>query len=208
MTNVHALAAESLVRLAHKHPGMTAVLDENWRALKAGLVNEDYVDVIGQTHWGTKSWTIEQAAAFTDIHARINAGRYVRVLVEVGATPQADHMREANSAALADLPGPFVAHLDMDQNCADQDGVLEWTEPIVGNRSTGVKAFELRPGGKEMYVGTTRWLRKPGWAPLEVGTTEPSKTLFHMKLYGAVARWPYLQDQITIIVDVDHPAFL
>ena len=46
----------------------------------------------------------------------------------------------------------------------------------------------------------------PGWAPLEVGYTRPSRTLLHLTEFGAVARWPYGHDVITLLVQRDGRA--
>ena len=41
----------------------------------------------------------------------------------------------------------------------------------------------------------------PFSVPLEVGYTLPSRTFAHLLTEGAVARWPYDEDQIHLLVD-------
>lgn len=45
---------------------------------------------------------------------------------------------------------------------------------------------------------------KPFSAPLEVGYTKPSRTLHHLMVEGAVARWAYDSTDIDLLVDIER----
>lgn len=196
MTTVHEQAADQL--LSNILEDETAASTFAGIRRRIGRFDPGYVAAVGQMFlYRPEKWPLEQAAAFMRVHAKIGAGEVALCGIEVGAYAAADREREANTAALADLPGPFDARVDQRQNGGDYDGRLRWHEPIdvylAGEpRGDGTWAEE------EGSWSTTR----AGWAPLEIGYTMPSRTLLHLLEFGAVARWPYDSNSITLLVDV------
>ncbi|NEA86636.1 hypothetical protein G3I38_18110 [Streptomyces sp. SID7958] len=128
-------------------------------------------------------------------------GRVARRRIQVGASPGADADRAGNAARLQDLTAPFVAHLDMTQHGADCDGLLEWTEPVTAWRSTAMPVL-----GAHVLHGAIQapFEVRPSSVPLEVGYTLPSRTFAHLLTDGAVARWPYEDDEIHLLVDLER----
>ncbi|MEV0982317.1 hypothetical protein [Streptomyces sp. NPDC049915] len=162
-----------------------------------------YVAAVGQMHRAEPGqWPVHQVAAFLDIHAAVGAGRYALVEVEVAAAPRPDADRDVNAAALKDLPDPFSAELDLDQNAADEDGTISWKDAITAVRSTSV-AFSA--GCQKSEPVTAPVLVRPSRIPLEVGTTMPSRTLMHLEQDGGVARWAYGSTDLYLLLNLRHP---
>ena len=164
----------------------------------------EYVDAIGQHYIYSDrcDWPLEQIACFALVHGYLGNGTVGRVLVRAGGEPGRDSDREHNAGLLAEMPEPFVAELDMSQNCADSDGVLRWTEPI----QVHVATTEREDGvGGECAVLAPAVIR-PGRVPLEVGSTMPSRTALHLREDRGVAHWPYGSDWIWLLVRMEHLA--
>ncbi|MFD1309073.1 hypothetical protein [Streptomyces kaempferi] len=103
---------------------------------------------------------------------------------------------------MSDLPVPFVAELDVEQNAADEDGTLSWTEEIIVTRSTGVPYTAACASRETVTIPTVM----PSYrVPLEVGTTKPSRTLLHLEEDGGVARWAYGSQDLYVLLNLHHP---
>ncbi len=120
-------------------PDRAAELHRMVDRLQAEQVPAWMVSMIGQTREQPAYWPLHQVAAFTSVLTRLAFGKIARRRIPLGSTPGPDADRTGNAEHLSHLAAPFVAHLDMEQNGADSDGVLEWTEPINAWRSTGVQ---------------------------------------------------------------------
>jgi hypothetical protein len=177
------------------------VLAETRQKIRDGRLKGAHLDSIGQTFHRAPNWPMEQLASWLDVHSNLMAGTYADVWIEVGSGPGSDDDRHNNAAALVDLPKPFIAHVDMDQNCSDQDGWLEWTEPIWVWRSTGTPYVDGDGEQKPVYV---RHQIPAGTAPLEIGLTMPSRTMLHLLQDRGVARWAYGSNSIDLILSVDR----
>lgn len=205
MTTVHEQAADATLSSILFDPDDAAEFARVRADLRAGRRFEaDFMDTIGQIFRSShKSWPLHQVAAFVSVFAGMHAGQYGRVRIGRVPSPQADRYRAENAAAIADLPGPFRAVVDLDQNCADQDGYLEWNEPIIVERCVDASLLPSCPNGySQRLVMLTRV--EPGLVPLEIGYTMPSRTLCHLDVDGGVARWPYDSDVITLFVNLDN----
>lgn len=146
----------------------------------------------------------KQVAAFAAVHSLIDSGKVAVVEVDTGSPPGADKEREANAAALADLPHPFTCSVDMSQHNAAGDGMITWTEPIRVTLATGL--IERLPDGSAGPVALYSVV-PPGRAPLEIGSSHPSRTWLHLREDGAVARWPYGHSCVRLFLNLDRPAF-
>ena len=205
MTTSHERGAHAVLDRLLTNEATAATLVRARQHLASGTYySPEYVDAFGQLHRHTPGrWPVHQVAAFVRIHTGVCAGQFARVQVEVGATPGPDAARDDNAAALADLPEPFTAVLDMEQNAADQDGFITWDEDITVTRATGA-SFMAECSRKEPL--TMPALVRPLQVPLEVGTTMPSRTLLHLEEDGGVARWAYGSKDLYIILNLRHPA--
>lgn len=181
-------------------PGGAELLDTTERQIKGNFWSQEYRDAIGQPFGGC---TPGQVASFAYIHTAINRGQIGRVMIRTDGTPARDRERESNAAGLSNLPEPFSAWVDPKQSVDSfGDGILEWAEPIEIEVATGEFTINLD--------GTTGQKTKlitidPGWAPLEIGSTQPSRTMLHFLDEEIVARWPYGHEWVTLFVGLDQP---
>jgi hypothetical protein len=202
-----SLARDALVRVIND-PRATAALADVERRLSSpsGGLERWYVDAIGQVHMSTSSrWPMEQVAAFARVHAGLVAGAFGMIRIggpHLEGGPGRDADRTGNASRLADLYGPFRAIVDLGQNNADDDGTLSWGTPARIERSAGASFINpcLRSGTSRIVMPVTV---DPWSAPIEVGSTLPSRTLTHLVVDGAVARWPYGSDWITLFVNLE-----
>lgn len=201
----HQRAAQDLLDRMLDHPTASRLLADTRQRFKqpAGhpaAFDDDYAAAIGQTlRSAPAGWPMEQVAAFAAVHAMVCAGEVAQVLIGAAGGPVVDSHREENAAQLADLPDPFQAAVDADQNRAECDGTLKWDAPIVLDAATGVVLLDSCRRGVKQPVSIVTTVA-PGWAPLEIGTTLASRTLLHLLEEGAVARWPYGSDCIRLLV--------
>lgn len=216
MPAVHEVGAEALLDRMMDHPGASRTLAETRHRLRLPgdhpmAFNSDYVDAIGQIFRADPGrWPMEQVAAFTAVHTKLCSGEVLQVLIGcegMDGGPKPDRKRRENAAKLADLPSPFEAEVDATQNAGDYDGTLKWHAPIRMYGATGAVFLDPCRRSAKQPVGIVRTITD-GWAPLEIGYTQPSRTLLHLLEMGAVARWPYGSDYIRLFVRRCEPVRL
>lgn len=206
---VHESLAHSMLAKIIDDPKAPATLSDVRRRLQVepgtpGGFDVGYADAIGQVHRSAPSkWPMEQVAALTGVHAGIVAGNFGRI--EIGGPnleggPRRDSDRKGNAAKLSELYGPFRAVVNMEQNQADEDGEFSWDEPAHCDRAFPVSF--IPPCPREGMRRITRLVKLDPWSvPLEIGSSSPSRTFFHLIDDGAVARWPYGSDRITLFIN-------
>lgn len=200
MTTIHEdAAAEALRDFLASEDGAKA-----FSVYLAGLRTErwsaGYINAIGQTHWHQpERWPLEQIYSFMMVHSLLMDGEVGKVQISTHGEPNADRDRTTNQAALENLPGPFIAHVDPDQHGSDRgDGFLEWTAPIQVEQSLGYPHTDLATGRTAPLVIPK--VIPPGQVPLEIGYTLPSKTHDHLLGGRGVARWAYGSRRIHLFV--------
>lgn len=178
-----------------------AVLAKMMDDLQSGHWPAWYVDTICQpsrTHTAG-AWPMEQIYAFMFVDDWIQRGALAVVDIEVGQEPHRDSQRIANQEALDAIKGPYVAIVDQDQHCGDGDGTLTWTGQIS-------ISFRADPG-EWNGTASTAWVdgavTKVAHAPLEIGSTLASTTVFRLGESRALARWPYGSKSIRLFLDTD-----
>jgi hypothetical protein len=197
---VHLVAAHAMLDDTMATPEGAAAL----HLVSQGLRNGDwddglgYVDAIGQLgNRSHSSWPMEQIAAFAAVHGMIHTGAVAMVPVATRGTPRPDKDREANAGALSSLPHPFTAAVDMDQRTAECDGMVYWSEPIEVSVAT-----EIIEDDRPLSL---HYMLPPGSAPLEIGSSQPSRTWLHLVLDGgAVARWPYGHSCFRLLINLAY----
>ncbi|MEV0280464.1 hypothetical protein AB0I22_29310 [Streptomyces sp. NPDC050610] len=107
--------------------------------------------------------------------------------VKVGTKPGRDAKRQGNQQALDNLPTGVSATVDTNQRGADDDGQVRWKIPLNGHFND--------PQTCHSQAETIT----QNWAPLEIGNTDASNTCFHLARSGAIARWPYGDETLTVI---------
>lgn len=198
MGTVHEDMAKALHREFMTTKDGAAALSVYVQGLADGRWRDEYLERIGQHHFGMRSgWSMDQIAAFAHMHSALMSGFVYDVEISTRGTPGPDADRDGNAAKVAHLPGPFTATVSASQNNADQDGWLTWDEPIKMEKSLNVPWTDgihgQQPVTRIIEVG-------PGRVPLEIGTTKCSRTLLHCRMDGGVARWPYGHDRIVLYV--------
>jgi hypothetical protein len=207
MGTVHKFMAQSSLERFEETPGGLELLHRARRGLCDGQWTDDYVSAIGQHPLSRPDpWPVEQIAAFLEVHTLLLTGSVAEALIGVGRRPRRDADREENAAALARLPHPFRAEVDLEQNNRQGDGTLFWDCPIPLTLWTGLIGYQ--PDGSTHPL-PLQFHIPPGQAVLEIGSSQPSRTLAHLiNATGNVARWPYGCRQIRLFVNLDPETFL
>jgi hypothetical protein len=178
----HASALHDVVERRLADPDSARQLLEEVRRIRSGEYPSWFVDFVEQRSRGEVD--VYSAHCIAALYGDWQAGRLVKMTIDVRAKPLSDRCREENARVLEALPRPFSAVLAPG---ADGDGTLSWSEPVTMQSD--------REGGEVA----------PSSAMLEVGTTSASRTLLHMRRAGALARWPYGSREIIVLCAVDTP---
>jgi hypothetical protein len=204
MGSLHIDAARRLADELDSDPKTAAIIPECIHGIRTGRWNRDYLDAVGQLALGGPSkWPRHEVAAFSRLHSHLMTGAVSEVEIEVGVAPFPDAKRDANASVLQHLPPPFSAYVDRVQCNDDQDGWLEWNQPISLTRPVGVAYYASGTGHPKPV--SMRSIIPAGEVPLEIGTTLPSRTLLHLGWDRGVARWPYESTCIRLFVSSKFP---
>jgi hypothetical protein len=176
-----------------KRPGGPELVATAARSVSSGNWSDDFLMAVGLTVRNTTT-AHHQILAVAAIHHNIMLGRILQLKVRALGEAEWDSERDYNAAGLAELAEPFRADVDRSQAMGDEDGWLEWTEPVLAS------AWRVEDE-KEQLV-----LAQPRRVPLEIGVTKPSRTLMHLRQEHCVARWPYGTDWLTVFVVPDELA--
>jgi hypothetical protein len=195
--SAHAAAADEVAARWQQTPDGRERLAhaDLWRRDRA---NAGLLAVFGSPYRG---WTTGQLAALATL-LTLRDQRLIEIAyVPLGHIPRGDAARAENQAALADLPLGFTAEVYDGAACAgDCDGSLTIPDDLVI-----VDEVDMAAGDR---------LERPArpWSqiPLEIGSTDASRTFLHLAESGAVARWPYGHDRVHIITttppyNIAHP---
>ena len=178
---MHEYVLEEIVEKRMRDGWASLILDVRSR-LRRREFDDEIVQAVFQ-HGMSSSVSIEDAYVFAQVWSGMAVGHIAVCRIDVGAAPLADRDREENQAALdAGLPYPFGASVEKGY---DDDGVLDWSEPI--RTTCGGQPYMFRPGG----------------IALEIGSTAASRTLLHIRGQGGVARWAY--DKTKVVLFLQHP---
>lgn len=191
MSAWHERAVEAATTRLLEEPESKALLHGMRRKLETGFYPEWFVDVVMQRGWsGLK---LADAFAFANIWAWVQNGDVALVRIGLFGTPAPDAEIETNRARLSTLVEPFKA--EVWNGTADSDGFLSWDREI---------ALDCQPRPRRADGAPTAHPRRPGRAPLEIGLTRSSRTFMHLAAEGAVARWPYGHDFVTLLIVVNQ----
>ncbi len=140
--------------------------------------------------WCSSRYDWYDATAFDEVVTSAELGWLVVAYGHVGATPGRDREQQANDAKLQGLPAPFEAWFAGGQG--DCDGWLSWQGYLSVDHPL-VDESILR-------------MRFPtSGVPLEVGSTDPDTTIWHLRHEGGLARWPYGFDYLTLLLRTTGP---
>jgi hypothetical protein len=174
-----------------------------YQGLAEGRWDNNFLDVVGQSDARRGTWDVGQVYSFAQFHTAWISGEYAACYVPVGGTPGPDADRAGNAALAAVAREPFVIEVDQQQNNADQDGRVSWSEAL---RMTAFVPDQELIDGQDAKVYDVKV--GPQSIPLEIGTTLPSRTWLHMQRDGGVVRWPYGQDRLTVFVRLRRGSIL
>ncbi|MGH2868103.1 MAG: hypothetical protein ACRDNK_11130 [Solirubrobacteraceae bacterium] len=141
-------------------------------------------DVVSQP-WSRRRRDWYDAAAIVEVAEQLQIGFWAIASVPLGAEPGKDRDELANQTKLDKLKTPYSAWCAT--GVGDDDGGLEWDAPI-----------RIR---HVMHEEEPLVLEYPAsGVPLEIGHTEPETTIFHLRRDGGVARWPYRDQNVTLLL--------
>lgn len=179
------------------------VLRSDWRSrrvicdylvkMQLGHFSKSYLDTVLQK-WRDSPYDLYDAYTFCQVHGLILRGAIAMAEVNIGYEPQADKEVAFHKEVLQRRDDKLF-YGDFWGEKTEYDGWVNWTRPT---------RFEIkRCDDKGRLIGRDFPVLEPREVPLEVGYTEGSRTLTHLRFRGALARWPYGSQIITIWVVVD-----
>lgn len=188
-TTIRQALVEVVDKMIDNDPSILAVFHEMRKQLKGFPYK--YVDVLGQKfHSPLDNYDLW---AFGQSNACVKDGSVAIFQIPVGSEPLADKERVGNGKVLSELEFPFYGEISY-SNGAGADG---W----VGNKAP-VNAFIARDGKAGFcIVEPQKYNIEIGHVPFEkvwMGITRAGK-ISDFSMEG-IARWPYQQDKITVIV--------
>lgn len=191
---VYQQSVERIWKERRNNPEWRGLYTETLIQLQDGEYSPDYVDILFQ-NFRDRPADIYDAISFITLHGRIRMGRISLFQVPVGERPVADKATERQNKILSQLQYPFSAKFWGGQG--DFDGKLWWEKPIHAlTTMQNWRGYTIVPAEKASKNGH-------GGALLEVGTIAASKLLVVLAL-SMVARWPYGQDCITVLVPTEY----
>jgi len=181
-----------------ENPDWAKLLTVTIERLNHGFWSQNYVDIIFQK-WRDRP-DIYDAYGFLQVHCAIRGGRIAIFQAPMSCTPFGDKETDKdgnsqNDLALQLLESPFRG--EFWGGLSDSDGYFQWEKPIN----------VLRCESEENTIGFNIVPPLGYGVPLEVGTTAAEITFAHLgsPISGngglSLARWPYGQDRITVLVD-------
>lgn len=167
-----------------RNPEQASVIAMYFRQLHDGEYPPSYRDVIFQK-FGRFPIDIFDARSFAGVHASIRTGRVAIFQIPVGIEPCADKRIEEMNKRLSGIPEPFNA--EFWGGTADYDGTLKWDRPVNALLNNGQDELG--------YV-----IMRPSHVGLEVGYVSSHKMHVFLNLSNGIARWPYGQKYITVLM--------
>lgn len=142
--------------------------------------------IFGQPYGG---WTMGQLYSLYTLAMLDMGGHLLATNFRLGETPSRDADRSKNQQALNRLPKGVEAVVDPSQRNGDFDGDFAW--------SIDLPAIQFYGDGQNNSISCEDG---SSWAPLEIGYTDASRTLLHLAQFHTVARWPYGDEYLTLLV--------
>lgn len=187
-----------------EQPEYAALCYQYIKALRGHMFDTELVSALFQ-EWERHKVDLYDAYLFSQIWTGLYNGEILWATIEIGHRPFGDHEREKNNTILQSLAtrrwvmrsssyqqvsakGGFSAYFRGGNDLGD--GYFEWHEPLR------VAIISPLIGEIEMDVPPTR-------APLEVGYTSISTTMYHLNLERCLARWPYESEQLHVFYCTD-----
>jgi hypothetical protein len=173
--------------------GAASVLTNLLALMNGGKISAHYLETLVGKSFHQSRYNIYDAWVFGQLHVRYFTGglrtRFV-CFRKADVTPFPDKEKAKNNEALSWLEKPFKGTFD--GGLSPGDGMLEWTDSI------GIRRLFQNPKTSEVREETITI--EPGRWPLEVGSSSHYCTWHHMWDSWGVARWPYGQPYITLLL--------
>lgn len=184
---------ETVNRLMEESHEWRECLFDYQQKLHAGFFSQSYVDAVLQK-WNRSGYDIYDAYAFCHVHRQLCSGSIASVRVGIGAMPRSDKEIEYHNSVLH-RQGNCLFFGEFWGGLADSDGYLTWSKPLE---------FEItKCSFTDDTIERTSVVIEPRRVPLEVGTTEGSRTIVHLAMDGGLARWPYGSEELYVYVVID-----
>jgi hypothetical protein len=176
-----AVFRESIDEQAVDNPDFAHALFVGLTRLKKGEFSREIVDVVLQKEDG--EYNIYDAYGVGSMYASLQRGEAAVTFLDVPDVPRRDRNRDENDRILKHVRRSFTA--DFYGGPGDEDGFVDWQDGEIFFTVADEKQEALR--------------LKAGTVPLEVGTTEVSRTLLHLVQELGLARWPYGHKVVHVI---------
>jgi len=189
MTSTHKQECISHVNELCTNPEWCLVLSKILSNLHNRYYGE-WQDVIVQK-WERFSYDIYDAFAFGNVWAWMCLGEIVCARIYLGSEPGKDHDEKGNNDKLQRGLSEKLFNAIFCGGNGDSDGYLDVNEPIEMDMTN---------------LETNEHIIKSvaGRFPLEVGYTEGSKTIDHLRSEMRLARWPYYSKEIYLLKKIHH----
>lgn len=201
----HAAMKDNIDRILTEQPEYLVLCYQYMKSLQAGAFDSELVNAIFQ-EWERHTVTIYDAYLFSLIWTGLYHGEILWTSIEIGAEPLKNSAREQNNRLLQSLSAKSWVQRHPVQNSTKStklkfngrfwggndigDGYVEWEQPLA------VGVVSPLYGEIEIEAPPTR-------APLEVGYTSISTTMYHLNLERSLARLPYHSQSIYIFYCTD-----
>lgn len=174
-----------------EEPDYAAICYRYLREIRDDTFPRDLVNALFQ-EWDPIRLTIYHGYIFSLLWSGLCYGEILWTTIELGAEPHYDRSRAQNNQLLTGLQKTFRAAL----HAQTSNTVLNsFSAKFTGGSDIGDGYFEWR---HSLYVGVRSKLAgsiteeiPPMRAPLEVGYTKLTTTLYHLNTARCLARWPY-----------------
>lgn len=160
---------------------------ETSQKLRRGYFQKDIVDAFGQYHFSPPLWEIH---SFMQLWYHAHGGDIALAKVKIGHCPNKDVDIEGNNGILQEVVCNWDGYFKAEfwGGLGDHDGYIKVLKPLLFD-TMNTPQDSIEYGGHNSDS-----------LSLEVGTQSWSKTLHMMRVYGALARWPYGSEYLWLFV--------
>lgn len=200
----HAMIKEAIDDALVDEPEYAAVCYQYIKGLREDTFEPELVNAIFQ-EWGRNRIDLYDAYLFSQIWTGLCYGEILWTTIEVGDTPLADRNHDDNNAILQSLQAKIWGKT----NSLNQmtHAKAKFSAFFIGGNDIGDGYFEwhmpLSVGIVSPFKGRREIEIPPGRAPLEIGYTSVSTTMYHLNLERCLARWPYESKLIHVFYCTD-----